>query len=93
MFFKIGGGELLEEIDSCYGRFGEEETIVVCRSNKRANRFNEGIRRTILYREEDFCSGDRIMIVKTIISGELIMKKSILLPMEIWLPYNGPAEE
>ena len=62
--FKIGGGELLEEIDSCYGRFGEEETIVVCRSNKRANRFNEGIRRTILYREEDFCSGDRIMIVK-----------------------------
>ena len=55
--FKIGGGELLEEIDSCYGRFGEEETIVVCRSNKRANRFNEGIRRTILYREEDFCSG------------------------------------
>ena len=64
MYFKIGGGELLEEIDSCYGRFGEEETIVVCRSNKRANRFNEGIRRTILYREEDFCSGDRIMIVK-----------------------------
>lgn len=62
--FKISGGELLEEIDSCYGKYGEEETIVVCRSNKRANRFNEGIRRTILYREEDFSSGDRIMIVK-----------------------------
>lgn len=62
--FKINGGELLEEIDSCYGKYGEEETLIVCRSNKRANRFNEGIRRTILYREEDFCSGDRIMIVK-----------------------------
>lgn len=62
--FRIGGGELLEEIDSCYGKYGEEETIVICRSNKRANRFNEGIRRTILYREEDFSSGDRIMIVK-----------------------------
>ena len=62
--FRIGGGDLLEEIDSCYGKFGEEETIVVCRSNKRANRFNEGIRRTILYREEDFCSGDRIMVVR-----------------------------
>lgn len=62
--FKISGGELLEEIDSCYGKYGEEETIVTCRSNKRANRFNEGIRRTILYREEDFSSGDRIMIVK-----------------------------
>lgn len=62
--FRITGGELLEEIDTCYGKYGEEETIIVCRSNKRANRFNEGIRRTILYREEDFCSGDRIMIVK-----------------------------
>lgn len=62
--FKISGAELLEEIDSCYNKFGVEETMVVCRSNKRANRFNDGIRRTILYREEDFSSGDRIMVVK-----------------------------
>ncbi|MEG1738180.1 MAG: AAA family ATPase [Odoribacter sp.] len=62
--FRITGENLLEEIDTCYGKYGEEETIVVCRSNKRSNRFNEGIRRTILYREEDFCSGDRMMIVK-----------------------------
>lgn len=62
--FRIGGGELLEEIDTCYGKYGEDESIVVCRSNKRANRFNEGIRRTILYREEDFSGGDRIMIVR-----------------------------
>lgn len=62
--FRISGAELLEEIDTCYGKFGEDETIIVCRSNKRANRFNEGIRRTILYREEDFSSGDRIMIVR-----------------------------
>lgn len=62
--FRITGGELLEEIETCYGKYGEEETMIVCRSNKRANRFNEGIRRTILYREEDFCSGDRIMVVK-----------------------------
>lgn len=61
---RIGGEELLEEIDACYGRFGEEETMIVCRSNKRANRFNEGIRRMILYREEEFGSGDRIMVVK-----------------------------
>jgi exodeoxyribonuclease-5 len=62
--YRISGEELLEELDTCYGKFGEEETIVVCRSNKRANRFNEGVRRTILYREEDICGGDRIMIVK-----------------------------
>lgn len=62
--YKINGTELLEEIDSCYGKFGLDETMIVCRSNKRANRFNEGIRRTILYREEDFSGGDKIMIVK-----------------------------
>lgn len=62
--FRIGGGELLEEMETCYGKYGEEETIVVCRSNKRANRFNEGIRRSILYREEDFSGGDRVMIVR-----------------------------
>lgn len=62
--FRIGGGELLEEMETCYGKYGEDETIVVCRSNKRANRFNEGIRRSILYREEDFSSGDRVMVVR-----------------------------
>lgn len=62
--FRIGGGELLEEMETCYGKYGEDETIVVCRSNKRANRFNDGIRRSILYREEDFSSGDRVMVVR-----------------------------
>ncbi|WP_251623735.1 ATP-dependent DNA helicase [Odoribacter lunatus] len=62
--YKIDGGELLEEIETCYGKFGVDETMIVCRSNKRANRYNEGIRRMILYREEDFCSGDKIMVVK-----------------------------
>ncbi len=62
--FYISGGELLEAIESCYSRFGEDETIIICRSNKRANRYNEGIRRTILYREEDLSNGDRIMVVK-----------------------------
>lgn len=61
---KISGAELLEEIDSCYGKYGLDETTIICRSNKRANRFNEGIRRMILYREEDFCSGDKVMVVK-----------------------------
>ena len=60
----VPGDELIDTLSTCYDRDGMDETIVVCRSNKRANRFNEGIRRTILYREEDFSSGDRIMIVK-----------------------------
>ena len=62
--YRIGGGELLEEIETCYGKYGVDETMIVCRSNKRANRYNEGIRRMVLYREDDFCSGDKVMIVK-----------------------------
>lgn len=61
---KIGGGELLEELYSCYSKYGETETLVVCRSNKRANRFNQGIRASVLYMEEALTGGDRIMIVK-----------------------------
>lgn len=61
---QIGGEDLIETISTCYGRYGESETIVVTRSNKRANKFNEGIRRTILWRESELASGDMLMIVK-----------------------------
>lgn len=61
---RIGGAELIEEIDNCYHEFGMENTMVICRSNKRANRFNEGIRRTILWREEELNIGDYLMVVK-----------------------------
>lgn len=61
---RVGGGSLLEELDHCYSSFGVDETMVICRSNKRANRFNEGIRSRILYREDTFSTGDKIMIVK-----------------------------
>ena len=61
---RVGGGELLDELDHCYGRFGMDETMVICRSNKRANRFNEGIRARVLYREEAFGGGDKLMVVK-----------------------------
>ena len=61
---KIGGADLIEEISSCYDHFGLFETIVVTRSNKRANKFNEGIRSTILYKEAEISVGDLLMIVK-----------------------------
>jgi len=61
---RLGGAELIEEISTCYNRFGLFETIVVTRSNKRANKFNEGIRSTILYKESDISVGDLLMIVK-----------------------------
>ena len=61
---KISGADLIEEISNCYSKYGIEETIVITRSNKRANKFNEGIRRAVLYREEQISTGDLLMNVK-----------------------------
>jgi exodeoxyribonuclease-5 len=63
-FRAVQGGELLEELQDCYDRFGRDETIVITRSNKRANRYNEGIRRHTLSAEEEIEGGDMLMIVK-----------------------------
>lgn len=60
----ITGGEVLEEIEDAYSRYGRENCIVITRSNKQAGRFNKGIRERILYQEEEFSSGDLVMIVK-----------------------------
>jgi exodeoxyribonuclease-5 len=61
---RLPGSDLTEEISNCYNKFGIDETIIITRSNKRANKFNEGIRRTILYREDQISTGDLIMVVK-----------------------------
>jgi len=63
-FRAIDGGEFLEKVEECYSRYGREETIVITRSNRRANRFNEGIRRHVLFAEEEIESGDMLMVVK-----------------------------
>ena len=60
----LEGGEILEAIQSAYDRYGMDETIIITRSNKRANRYNEGIRRNVLYAEEEIESGDMLMVVK-----------------------------
>ena len=60
----VEGGEFLELLQDCYDKYGREETIVITRSNKRANRYNEGIRRNVLYAEEEIESGDMLMVVK-----------------------------
>lgn len=56
--------ELIESITSSYCKVGIEETMVICRSNKRANIYNNGIRNMVLGREDELSSGDRIMIAK-----------------------------
>ncbi len=61
---KVSGEELIDEISAAYDRDGIEETMIVSRSNKRANIYNEGVRNRILYREEELSSGDMLMISK-----------------------------
>ena len=60
----IDGGEFMEKIEECYSKWGRDETIVITRSNKRANRFNDALRRRVLYAEEEIESGDMLMVVK-----------------------------
>ncbi len=60
----IHGEDLIDEISSSYHREGIENTMIVTRSNKRANIYNQGIRNSILYREEELSSGDLLMISK-----------------------------
>ena len=60
----VPGNELVEAITDSYDRVGMDDTIVVCRSNKRANIYNKGIRNMILYREEELESGDLLMVAK-----------------------------
>lgn len=60
----LPGSELTEAIGECYDRAGMDETIIVCRSNKRANLYNRGIRNSILYREDELNAGDVLMVAK-----------------------------
>ena len=60
----LPGNELIDALSACYDRDGTDETIVVCRSNKRANIYNNGIRSQILWREEELESGDILMVAK-----------------------------
>ncbi len=60
----LSGEYLVERISDSYGQVGLDETIVITRSNKRANIFNQGIRNQILYREEELTSGDLLLIAK-----------------------------
>lgn len=63
-FISINGSELIEKITDSYDKNGISETIIINRSNKRANKYNEGVRNQILWREEEISPGDMLMIVK-----------------------------
>ena len=61
---RIGGGDLIETLSDAYSRYGEDETVILCRSNKRAIKYNLGVRATVQFKEEALVRGDKLMIVK-----------------------------
>ena len=61
---RVPGDELIESLATSYSRVGMDETMVITRSNKRANIYNQGIRNMVLDREDELCRGDQLMIVK-----------------------------
>lgn len=61
---KLSGTEMIEELERAYRESGEEEVIVITRTNRRMNLYNHGIRSRILWREEELSGGDRIMVTR-----------------------------
>ncbi|MBQ9417473.1 MAG: AAA family ATPase [Bacteroidales bacterium] len=60
----LAGADFVETLYREYEDVGQEEVVVITRSNKRANLYNQGIRGRVLYREEEINAGDYIMVVK-----------------------------
>ncbi|MBP5409143.1 MAG: AAA family ATPase [Prevotella sp.] len=60
----VPGDELIESLSGSYSKVGIDETMVITRSNKRANIYNQGIRNMVLGREDEITTGDQLMIVK-----------------------------
>ena len=61
---RIGGGDLIETVSDAYSRYGEDETVILCRSNRRAIKYNLGVRSTVQFKEEKLVRDDKLMIVK-----------------------------
>jgi ATP-dependent exoDNAse (exonuclease V) alpha subunit len=62
--FRMTGQRLEEGLEYAYNKYGNENTLVICRSNKNANLYNQQIRARLLWREEELTGGDQIMVVK-----------------------------
>lgn len=61
---RVSGGELIDTLSDAYSCYGEDDTVILCRSNKRAIRYNLGVRGMVQFKEEKLVRGDKLMIVK-----------------------------
>jgi len=61
---RLSGDELEDAMNSAYSKYGYNDVLIVTRSNKRANLFNQAVRARIRYMNDDLCGGDLMMVVK-----------------------------
>ncbi len=61
---RLGGEDLEDTLNSCLSKYGEENVLIITRSNKQANLFNQAYRNRVKLYEEDLCAGDKLMVVK-----------------------------
>jgi exodeoxyribonuclease V len=93
----INGTELQDELESCISKYGQQDVMVITRSNKRANLFNEQIRRRIMWQEDELNAGDVMMCVNNnyfwleptseagfLANGEMLEIKKIIRREEIF---------
>lgn len=60
----IDGEDIINSLTDSYNEIGKEDTVLIVRSNKRANLYNEQIRKRILFNENELSAGDNLMVVK-----------------------------
>ena len=60
----LDGFEIQESIEKSFNEMGRDNSIIIVRSNKRANQYNQQIRKTILSHDHKVCTGDLLMITK-----------------------------
>lgn len=60
----LQGSDIVETLEKSYRDAGDEDTLIITRSNKRTNLYNQGVRARILWKEDAISSGDRLMVSK-----------------------------
>ena len=85
----VSSADLADRLAASWSEVGQDETIIITRSNKRANNFNKAIRNMVMYAEEPLQQGDRPVISKTTIIGAGKTLFGISLPMERWPRWHG----
>lgn len=63
-FYAMPLVKIEDGLNYSYDKYGRDNTIIICRSNRAANQYNQYIRRSLLYYESELEAADKLMVVK-----------------------------